>query len=71
MNEERKLYFLGSEREECEITIWEQPWKNFVKVVEQLCKSAATGTDPKDVRKEEPPLFGTNMINHKRGKYVE
>ena len=70
-NEQCKSYFLGSEREECEITIWEKPWENFIKVVEQSCKSAAIGTDQKDVRREEPPLFGTNMINHKRGKYVE
>merc|ERR1719430_539938 len=61
----------GSEREECEITIWEQPWKNFVKIVKQSCKSDRIGTDEKDVRGQEPPLFGTNMINHKRGKYVE
>merc|ERR1712212_1147853 len=61
----------GSEREECEITIWEQPWKNFIKIVEQSCSSAGIGTDEKDVRGEEPSLFGTNMINHKREKYVE
>merc|ERR1719430_100949 len=61
----------GSEREECEITIWEQPWKNFVKIVKQSCKSAGIGTDKKDVRGQESPLFGTNMINHKRGKSVE
>merc|ERR1712198_245731 len=54
----------GSEREECEITIWEQSWKNFIKIVEQSCKSAGIGMDEKDVRKEGPPLFGTNMINH-------
>ena len=70
-NEECKSYFPGSAREECEITIWEKPWENFIKVVEQSCKSAGIGTDEKDVRKEEPPLIGKNIINHKRGKYAE
>merc|ERR1712218_102623 len=58
---------IDSQREECKITIWEQPWMDFIQVEKQACKPFGNNEDDKSNEKEKPPLFGTNMINHGRG----
>ena len=62
---------LDHDRQVCTIQIWEQAWRNFLKVLKHECKSdsSATTDESGQTENESLPLLGQNLINKgNRGK---